>query len=114
MIFAMKDAYETLTKYVCLCICAGMEAEGDDSFCKILLSPEKFLVDYPFPVELVIVDEQGAQILGYQDHYVQKTVFLKKDGRNTGKSSFVYACDDLAGHDKQRIKLSDDVSVRAY
>lgn len=305
MIFALKDAYETLTKYVCLCICVGMEAEGDDSFCKILLSPEKslsfgdwtndilscvrkskrandcatiknfckkltglyassgivswrnetighglmeavpdesmkrdilgkmdqlekFLVDCPFPVELIIADEQGAQILGYQDRYGQKTVFLNKDGklvstvpficirdeqlcmfesvdrhgvcrysnhmkrcrlvvdggywtekrkkyfdvvnvsddttcagdvylsnmdktmdgyhisheymkpeymqhwvesclesvpngvflmqggRNTGKSSFVYACDDLAGHDKQRIKLSDDVSARAF
>ena len=305
MIFAMKDTYETLTKYVCLCMCASIEAEGDDSFCKILLSPEKslsfgdwtndilscvrkskwandcaiiknfckkltglyttsgivswrnetighglmeavpdesmkqdiqekmdqlekFLVDHPFPAELVIEDEQGAQILGYQDRYAQKTLFLKKDGklistepflcirdeqlsmfesvdrhgvcrysnytkrcrliadggywtekrkkyfdvvnvsddttcmddvylsnmdktmdgfhisheymkpeymqhwvencleafpsgvflmqggRNTGKSSFVYACDDLAGHDKQNIKLSDDVSTRAF
>ena len=79
-----------------------------------LCNDTRVLVVYPFSAELVIVDEQGAQILGYQDHCVQKTVFLKKDGRNTGKSSFVYACDDLAGHDKQRIKLSDDVSVRAY
>lgn len=40
LVFAVRDLYETTLKVICLAICSRLEAEADDRFCRILLSPK--------------------------------------------------------------------------
>lgn len=44
LVFAVRDLYEIVLKVICLAVCFLMEADDEDSFCKILLSPKQMAV----------------------------------------------------------------------
>ena len=40
LVFAVRDLYETVLKVICLAICVLIDRNGEDDFCRVLLSPK--------------------------------------------------------------------------
>lgn len=93
LVFAVRDLYETVLKVICLAVCFLMDVDGEDSFCKILLSPKQMAMgDW-------VNDLLGAlKKSRYAARHPEVARYLKKVGKFYNSTEIVKWRNNFIGH----------------
>lgn len=103
-IFGIKDGYEVIIKFICLCVCAGMAASGDDSCCAVLLNPEKSLSFGDWTNDVLLCARKST----YAASRPELQGFLKKAASFYGQSGIVAWRNDTLGHGLMDTVIDED------
>lgn len=92
-VFAVRDLYETVLRVICLSVCFLMEQNGEDGFCRILLSPRQ--MSFGDWVNALPVELKNS---GYVMNHPVVREYLKKIVSFYNNSQIVRWRNDFLGH----------------
>lgn len=91
--FAVRDLYETVLKVICLAICVLIDQNGEDDFCRVLLSPKPMSMgDWLNDLPAVLKKSK------FVDGYPEIRSYLKKLGRFYHSEGIVSWRNNFIGH----------------